>query len=151
MADQFYQINAGDTKITDDLLTLKTDSDYQIIPLAHGNFLPILFGAGALFAWSAITAGTFLGSTLLVNALTAVGTSLIIDGVTQMITPQASMTSAASNMDITDAAALAANYSFTGLTNVSRAGVPINLVFGEILVGSITISNGVDTVQVEGP
>ena len=68
-----------------------------------------------------------------------------------MITPQASMTSAASNMDITDPAALAANYSFTGLTNVSRAGVPINLVFGEILVGSITISNGVDTVQVEGP
>ena len=45
MADQFYQINAGDVKITDDLLTLKTDSDYQIIPLAHGNFLPILFGA----------------------------------------------------------------------------------------------------------
>ena len=43
MADQFYQINAGDVKITDDLLTLKTDSDYQIIPLAHGNFLPILF------------------------------------------------------------------------------------------------------------
>ena len=151
MADQFYQINAGDVKITDDLLTLKTDSDYQIIPLAHGNFLPILFGAGALFASSAITAGTFLGSTLLVNALTAVGTSLIIDGVTQMITPQASMTSAASNMDITDPAALAANYSFTGLTNVSRAGVPINIVYGEILVGSITISNGGDTVQVEGP
>ena len=154
MADQFYQINAGDTKITDDLLTLKTDSDYQIIPLAHGNFFPLIFGAGALFTSSAIGT-TLLGSKLLATVvsgvLTSIGTSLVIDGVTQMITPQASMTSAASNMDITDPAALAANYSFTGLTNVSRAGVPINIVYGEILVGSITISNGVDTVQVEGP
>ena len=130
------------------------DQFYQIIPLAHGNFFPLIFGAGALFTSSAIGT-TLLGSKLLATvvsgALTSIGTSLVIDGVTQMITPQASMTSAASNMDITDPAALAANYSFTGLTNVSRAGVPINLVFGEILVGSITISNGVDTVQVEGP
>ena len=49
-----------------------------------------------------------------------------------------------------DPSALASNYSFSGLTHVSRAGVPVNLVFGEILTGSITISNGVDTVQVEG-
>ena len=53
-------------------------------------------------------------------------------------------------MDRTDPSAYAASYSFTGLTNVSQAGVPVNLVFGEILVGSITVSNGVDTVQVEG-
>ena len=150
MADQYYQINAGDLKITEDLLGIRTDADIQIIPLAHGNFLPILLGAGALFGASAITAGTFLGSTLLVNALTAVGTSLLIDGVTQLVAPQQNMNSAASNMDQTDPAALASNYSFTGLTNVSRAGVPVNLVYGEILVGSITISNGVDTVQVEG-
>ncbi len=150
MAQQHYVINCGNLKITEDLLNLKTESDIQIIPLAHGNFLPILLGAGALFGASAITAGTFLGSTLLVNALTAVGTSLLIDGVTQLVAPQQNMNSAASNMDQTDPAALASNYSFTGLTNVSRAGVPVNLVYGEILVGSITISNGVDTVQVEG-
>ena len=149
--NQEYCIMAGDLRLTEELIDMQTKSDIKIVPVVHGEILPFVFGAGALFASSAITAGTFLGSTLLVNALTAVGTSLIIDGVTQMITPQASMTSAASNMDITDPAALAANYSFTGLTNVSRAGVPINLVFGEILVGSITISNGVDTVQVEGP
>jgi predicted phage tail protein len=53
-------------------------------------------------------------------------------------------------MDRLDPAALATNYSFTGLSNISQAGVPVNLVFGEILVGSITVSNGIDTVQVEG-
>ena len=52
--------------------------------------------------------------------------------------------------DALDPAALASNYSFTGLTNISNAGVPVNLVYGEILVGSITVSNGVDTVQVRG-
>ena len=55
-----------------------------------------------------------------------------------------------SGMDRLDPAALASNYSFTGLSNISQAGVPVNLVFGEIMVGSITVSNGIDTVQVEG-
>ena len=151
MADQHYQINCGDLKVTDDLLNMKTESDIQIIPLAHGNFLPILLGAGALFGSSAVAGlGTFLGQQLIVNALTAIGTSMLIDGVTQLIAPQQQNQVGASQMEQDDPAALASNYSFTGLTNVSRAGVPINLVYGEIFVGSITISNGVDTVQVEG-
>ena len=155
MADQYYQINAGDTKITEDLLGIRTNCDIQIIPLAHGNFFFTLALGGLFSAGGAAIGAKLLGSKLLATvvsgALTSIGTSMIIDGVTQMIAPQQQNTaSAASNMDQTDPAALASNYSFTGLTNVSRAGVPVNLVYGEILVGSITISNGVDTVQVEG-
>ena len=75
---------------------------------------------------------------------------MLIDGVTQLIAPQQQNQVGPSQMEQDDPAALASNYSFTGLTNVSRAGVPINLVYGEIFVGSITISNGVDTVQVRG-
>ena len=75
---------------------------------------------------------------------------MIIGGVTEMLSPTAPSTNLASGMDEFDPAALSSNYSFTGLTNISRAGVPVNLVYGEILTGSITISNGVDTVQVEG-
>ena len=149
MAEQFYTIQVGAKVITEDLLNLNTQDDIKIIPVVHGNFFPILLGAGALFGASAITAGTFLGSTLLVNALTAVGTSMLIDGVTQMLSPQQNNLSP-TGQDALDPAALASNYSFTGLTNISRAGVPVNLVYGEILVGSIVVSNGVDTVQVEG-
>ena len=97
---------------------------------------------------------TLLGSKLLATVastvLTSVGTSMIIGGVTEMLSPTAPSRDPSSGMDEFDPAALASNYSFTGLTNISRAGVPVNLVFGEILTGSITISNGVDTVQVEG-
>ena len=150
MADQFYTIQVGVRVITEDLLNFRSQDDIKIIPVVHGNFLPILLGAGALFGAAKITAGTFLGSTLLVNALTAVGTSMIIDGVTSMLTPQETTTSAISGQDSLDPSALASNYSFTGLTNISKAGIPVNLVYGEILVGSIVVSNGVDTVQVEG-
>ena len=55
-----------------------------------------------------------------------------------------------SGQDSLDPSALASNYSFTGLTNISNACVPLNIAYGEILVGSIVVSNGVDTVQVEG-
>ena len=149
MAEQFYTIQVGAKVITEDLLNLNTQDDIKIIPVVHGNFFPILLGAGALFGASAITAGSFLGSTLLVNALTAIGTSMLIDGVTQMLAPQQNNLSP-TGQDALDPAALASNYSFTGLTNISRAGIPLNLVYGEIVVGSIVVSNGVDTVQVEG-
>lgn len=149
MARQHYTIQCGKKVITEDLLNLNTQEDIRIIPLVHGNFFPFLLGAGALFGSSLITAGSFIGSTLLVSALTSIGTSLIIDGVTQLLSPQQDNLSP-TGQSSQDPAALASNYSFTGLTNISNAGVPVNLVYGEILVGSIVVSNGVDTVQVEG-
>jgi len=153
MAEQIYTIQVGTKVITEDLLNLNTKDDIKIIPLVHGNFFQILLGAGALFAKSAIPAkilGSTLLSTVVTTTLATVGTSMVVDGVTSMLTPQQNNQSAASGQDSLDPAALASNYSFTGLTNISNAGVPVNLVYGEILVGSIVVSNGVDTVQVEG-
>ena len=153
MAEQFYTIQVGARVITEDLLNFRTQDDIKIIPVVHGNFLQILLGAGALFGSSTIGT-TLLGSKLLAtvatSALTSIGTSMVIDGVTSMLTPQQNTSSAVSGQDSLDPSALASNYSFTGLTNISNAGVPVNLVYGEILVGSIVVSNGVDTVQVEG-
>ena len=153
MSEQFYTIQVGARVITKDLLNFNTQEDIKIIPVVHGNFFQILLGAGALFGSSTIGT-TLLGSellaTLAVSALSSVGTSMVIDGVTSMLTPQQSTMSPTSQQDSLDPAALASNYSFTGLTNISNAGVPVNLVYGEILVGSIVVSNGVDTVQVEG-
>ena len=153
MAEQIYTIQVGTKVITEDLLNINTKDDIKIIPLVHGNFFQILLGAGALFAKSAIPAkilGSTLLSTVVTTTLATIGTSMVVDGVTSMLTPQQNNQSVASGQDSLDPAALASNYSFTGLTNISNAGVPVNLVYGEILVGSIVVSNGVDTVQVEG-
>jgi predicted phage tail protein len=40
------------------------------------------------------------------------------------------------------------SYSFSGIQQTSRQGVPVPIVYGETLVGSVVISAGVDTVQV---
>jgi predicted phage tail protein len=153
MAEQLYTIQVGAKVITEDLLNFNSQDDIRIIPVVHGNFLPILLGAGALLGAKAVGA-TLLGSTLLAtlatNVLVSVGTSMIIDGVTSMLSQQIDPVSPVSQQSGLDPSALASNYSFTGLTNISNAGVPVNLVYGEILVGSIVVSNGVDTVQVEG-
>ena len=40
-------------------------------------------------------------------------------------------------------------FSFSGIQNTSRAGVAVPVVYGEIITGSVTISAGVDTEQVQ--
>ena len=146
MAQQPYTILCGDQVISQDLINLKTDADIKIIPLVHGNFFSIFVGLGLKFFAKKVVLPK-----LLTTIISTVATQMIFNGINNLLTPQRQNNrSAASEMDRTDPSAFAANYSFTGLTNVSQAGIPVNLVFGEILVGSITVSNGVDTVQVEG-
>tara|TARA_R100000734_G_C3319130_1_gene114370 strand:- start:5764 stop:6366 length:603 start_codon:yes stop_codon:yes gene_type:complete len=153
MADQYYVIKTGSRLCTLETLQMSVSNDIQIIPIAHGNIFPLLLGIG-LTASTKLIGVKLLGSTLLAtlvsNTIAAIGTSMIIDGVTSLISPQQNLGGGGSGMDQLDPSALASNYSFTGLTNISRAGIPVNLVYGEIFVGSITISNGVDTVQVRG-
>ena len=135
LQNQVYKVYSGDKVITDDTLNMTGDAEIKIIPIATGSgfFVPIV---GAL-------AG-ILGS-----VVTAVGTSLVVDGITSMLAPQPQPTGP-SGMDRTDPSSLASNYSFSGITNISKAGVPINLIYGETIVGSVTVSNGIDTVQVRG-
>ena len=90
-----------------------------------------------------------VGGGILGSIVGAVGTSLIIDGVTSMLAPPPP-TMGPSGMEATDPSSLASNYSFSGITNISKSGVPINLIYGETIVGSVTVSNGIDTVQVRG-
>ena len=97
-----------------------------------------------------VTGSSGIFSKILSTVVSYVATSLILKGVNDMLAPQQDTRNPTSNQDSLDPAALASNYSFTGLTNISNAGVPVNIAYGEILVGSIVVSNGVDTVQVEG-
>ena len=41
------------------------------------------------------------------------------------------------------------SYSFSGVQNNSRQGVPVPIVYGETIIGSVVISAGIDTVQVQ--
>ena len=98
------------------------------------------FGATAATATAAATAGGFIGAAA-ATALGGIGFSLIIGGVAQLISPVASM-GGRSTSDPRQ------SYSFSGVQNVSRQGVPVPIVFGEVIVGSVTVSAGIDIAQV---
>tara|TARA_Y100001938_G_C8041736_1_gene406515 strand:+ start:526 stop:1113 length:588 start_codon:yes stop_codon:yes gene_type:complete len=144
-----YKIWSGDKLITEDKIKMLGEKDIKIIPVATGSAFIAPFVAPLLGGAVSSAIGGIVGSGIIGSVVTAVGTSLVIDGVTSFLTPQPQRTGP-SGMEITDPSSLASNYSFSGITNISKSGVPINLIYGEIIVGSVTVSNGVDTVQVRG-
>ena len=40
------------------------------------------------------------------------------------------------------------SYSFSGIQNVSRQGVPVPIIYGEVFTGSIVVSAGINTEEV---
>ena len=154
--EQEYCIMAGDVRITEDLLDMQTQSEIKIIPVVHGEFLNFILGAAAIFGGKAVAGATagilgakILGTTVATlagAALTSIGVNMVIGGVTDMLTPDVQQPQQ-SGMDQTDPQALR-SFNFTGLANVSKQGVPIPIVYGEVMVGSVIVSAGVDTFQI---
>ena len=144
MANQMYCVQVGDKKITQDSIHLQTEQDIKIIPIVHGNIF------GLVFAGVKYVVAKYVKKKIIQYVITYVATDLIVRGVNNLISNNQDNRNQQSKQDPLDPAALASNYSFTGLTNISQAGIPVNVAYGEILVGSIVVSNGIDTVQVEG-
>tara|TARA_R100000329_G_scaffold66061_1_gene58275 strand:- start:379 stop:1356 length:978 start_codon:yes stop_codon:yes gene_type:complete len=139
-------INNDVVKTEDDLL-VHSEGEIRMIPIVSGRawwFIPVLLGGGAAVS-AAATAGTLLAT--LGAALTTAGVSMAISGVTNMLFPQQQpqVGDIGSGLSETDARV---NYSFNGIQNVSRSGVCIPLVFGEVYTGSIVVSSGTDTAPV---
>ena len=145
-----YRVWTGDKLVTEEKIFMSGEKEIRIIPVATGSIsfaLPVL--APIISGGVSSVISGIVGTGIIGSIVTAVGTSLIVEGVTSMLAPQPpSLTP--SGMDATDPSSLASNYSFSGITNISKSGVPINLIYGETIVGSVTVSNGIDTVQVRG-
>jgi len=108
-----------------------------------GGFLGL--GAGAVTSGAA---GTMAAITTIAGTI---GIGLIGLGVSQMLTPtpklnatgqgfarQGATSSEGTAQDPQD------SYSFSGIQNTSKQGVPVPLIYGETVVGSIVISAGID-------
>tara|TARA_R100001086_G_scaffold219212_1_gene136013 strand:+ start:520 stop:1095 length:576 start_codon:yes stop_codon:yes gene_type:complete len=145
MSEQIYCVKVGDKTISQDQIFLETNKEIKIIPVVHGNLFWVAIGAAVKWV-----AKKYIANKILNYVITYVAVNMIQKGINQMLSPQEQTQNQQSKQDSLDPAALASNYSFTGLTNVTNSGVPVNLAYGEILVGSIVVSNGLDTVQVRG-
>ena len=153
MMNQIYKIKMGGMDITEDLLSLQSDEDIKIIPIATGSG-PLILGIGAIAGGSAVAGGAILGSTLLATtvstALTAIGTNMLINEATKLLMPQPEIPTGVMADSFSQNDPTFQSFGFGSISNVSQAGVPIPIIYGEVFTGSVVISSGIDTVQVEG-
>jgi predicted phage tail protein len=158
MVESHYKVSVGDHSLSYDELHHPSGQSFI-------SFVPVVQGAGegfgAILAGIALVALAFIpfggifagvgGSTLLggtaaagfgSTALFMVGSTLLLGGIGQLLSPTP-MTPTGDG----SAKDPKASYSFNGIQNTSRQGTPVPVIYGETIVGSITISAGVDTVD----
>ena len=152
MSDQHYRVSVG-------AYDLDLEELHHPAGAAPISFVPVVAGAGAggrIIAAIALIAASFFfpaaapaaaALTIGASTFTAVGAaiffagvSLLLTGVAQLLTPTPKI-----SQDESDPRK---SFSFSGIQNTSRAGVPVPVVYGETLVGSVVISAGIDIVQV---
>ena len=113
---------------------------------ATGGFMGLGMGLAASGGGMGI-----VGSTVAILAGT-IGTSLVLGGVAQLLSPTPQIGSigpASSNTfrpNSTEGTEMdpQESYSFSGIQNTSRMGLPVPVVYGETIVGSVVIYAGID-------
>jgi len=160
MSNKYYQVLCNNNDVGLDELHFPTgNSDIKFVPVvsgAGGNFGKILFGA-ALIAMS-FGVGGFFASPLTMGgqgffgfaaagagakAAFGIGAALVLSGVSGMLFPVPKVPEFSSEQDPR------LSFSFSGTQQTARAGTPVPVVYGEIVTGSVVISGGIDTEQVQ--
>jgi predicted phage tail protein len=131
MADQHYRVSIG---------TYDIDLEELHHPAGAAAVGRIIIGV-ALVAFSLLLpgVGAVIGGALMTK-IGLIGGALILTGIAELLTPTPTISQ--------DEGDPRKSFSFSGIQNTSRAGVPVPVVYGETLVGSVVISAGIDIVQV---
>ena len=101
-----------------------------------------LFGATSLFGATAATAGVAGALTTIGTSLSIMGASLVLTGVAQMISPQPQL-----GLNTGKEAARLESFTFSGIVNTSKQGMPVPIAYGRVFAGSAVISSGLDVDQ----
>ena len=161
MADQHYRVSVGTYDLGEgELADPVGQQTIKIVPVisgAGGGVGKIIAGVALIALAIALpgigggaTAATIFGTkfTALAVGIGATGLSLALTGVSQLLTPTPRL--AAPGTSGNREADPRESFSFSGIQNTSRQGLPVPIVYGETIVGSIVISAGIDTVRVRG-
>lgn len=143
ITQQSYQIVCGGDAIDESQLDHPVGSSgIQIIPVVGGAGATGKIIAGVALAAAAIIIGQpWLGS-FAYSLLIGVGASLALSGVSQLLSPVTQ--SIGDKMPDAESRDPRKSYSFSGIQNVSRQGVPVPIIFGETICGSVVVSAGID-------
>ena len=164
MANKYYQVLVGKEDVDkEDLHNPIGQDDIHIVPVISGaggnspfgrillgaaligaSFLfpgAGMFGTTSVFGAGAGTTGGALLATKIGTAVSAIGAGLILSGVSEMLFPLPKPDMPEDDPRI--------SFSFSGVQNTSRAGTAHPIVYGEVVTGSVVISAGIDTDQVQ--
>jgi predicted phage tail protein len=147
MADQHYRVSLGGYDLAED--ELHNPAGREEIKI-----IPVIAGAGAV---GRILAGVALVALAIINPFGAaaifgvglatiaggIGAALVLGGVAELLTPVPKVNTGSDSQDDPRK-----SFSFSGIQQTSRQGVPVPVIYGETIVGSVVISAGIDTVKV---
>jgi predicted phage tail protein len=165
IADRSYKITVDEWELDETELNHPIgSSDIKIIPViggAGGNTGRIIlgiaiigavvvtggaagvaFGAGGALGFGAGAGGAAvtMGASALAMAGN-IGIYMVLTGIANALTPVQDVEEVGQDPR--------RSFSFSGIQNTSRAGVAVPVIYGQVLTGSVVISAGIDTVQVE--
>ena len=144
MMEQHYRVSL-------DSADVELDQIHYPVGRETIKIIPVIAGAGAvgrIIAGVALIAGALIiGQPWLgkfaFDLIIGVGVGLALGGVSQLLTP-VPLTPA--GLDSPDDPRK--SYSFSSIQNSSRGGTPVPICYGEVIVGSIVVSAGIDVAQV---
>ena len=154
MADRYYKVSVGDWEIKQEEIHYPNgQEDIKIVPIVGGEggngvgrfllgaaFIGIgIASGGATFGATGFTGVGFLGGATAV--IGNIGIALALTGLSQMLTPVENVKEEEQDPR--------RSFNFNGIQNTSRAGVPVPVIYGQTMVGSIVVSAGIENEQVE--
>ena len=158
MNPRHYQVKIGNYAVDESELSYPIgQEDIHFIPVITGagrGVGKILLGAaliglaffvpqGLQLSQGISTGFGFANAGFLAKSLVYVGASLVLQGVSELLFPLPKPPKFESEEDPR------LSFSFNGTQQTGRAGTPVPLVYGEIFTGSVVISGGIDTEQVQ--
>lgn len=149
-----YRLLNNNQDISLDDINHPASKSIKIVPVmigAGGNGLfNVVLGAALIaasiympttaFAWSSI--GAFDAVAIASTAAGYIGTSMVISGVSQMLSPMPKAPNYGSEER-------SPSYLFNGAVNTTAQGHPVPVGYGRLIIGSAVISAGTDTVAIK--
>ena len=156
MNPKYYQVKVGNYEISEEEIHYPIgQEDIHFIPVitGAGRGARRMLGGAVLIGIAIASGGTglslgaggvfgFTGGSLAAVAGN-LGIGLVLLGVSEMLFPLPKPKEFSSEQDPR------LSFSFSGTQQTSRAGTPVPIVYGEIFTGSVVISGGIDTEQVQ--
>jgi predicted phage tail protein len=120
---------------------------------AAGGFLGLgagLGGSGGVVAATSIVGSSFgLISGAAASAIGFVGVSLVLGGIAQALSPSPVQSAVGFSTTRGSDAAKFESFSFSGIVNTAKQGMPVPIAYGRVYVGSAVISSGLDVDQLK--